>query len=172
MLHPATLDTQQILGTTVTATTNTTVNEIENETVTIESEIGDSTTMTDSQRTGTHETEMPAIYETREMSETHISVKGRGTTEILATGISATLEMFAMFAMSETAIHEIYVILATCEIQETCGIRGMYATYVIAEIRTHHGDRTTVDRSRASRTALTTVMIEGHHLLMYRRPSW
>ena len=169
MLHPATLDTPQMLGATVTATTNTTANEIENETVTIESETDGLITMTDSQRTGTHGTEMSAIYETRGMSETHIFVKGRGTTEIPATGTSVTL---VISAMSETAIHEIYVTFATCEIQETCGIREMYVTYVIAEIRTHHGDRTTVDRSRASRTALTTVMIEGHHLLRYRRLSW
>lgn len=87
----------------MTATTNTTVSEIENGTVIIENGIGGMTTMTDSQRTGTLETEIPAIYETHGTLETPTSVKGRETTEILATETFVTLETFATL---ETATRE------------------------------------------------------------------
>lgn len=171
MSRLATLDTHLMPETTVTATTSTTVseNESENETVTIEREIGGTTTTIDSQRTGTHGIGILATCETHAMFEIHTFAKGREITGILATETFATR---ATFVISEIVTHEMYVIHATQETRETCGIRGTYVMCVIAEMRTHHDDRTTADRSRVSRFVLITAKIERYLHLKSRRQSW
>lgn len=100
----ATLDTRPTCEATVIATTSTTASEISDETAMFERGTGDTIITTVSRHTETRVIETLAIeilvicetHETHETFEIHTIAKEREISEILAIGISGTLEMFAM----------------------------------------------------------------------------
>lgn len=92
----------------------------------IETETDDMTnTMTESPATVMRVIEIPGMCE---MLETHFTVKGKETIEILVIEISGTHGTYASHAISETEILEI------CVTQETV---GMYATFVTETAGNH-----------------------------------